>query len=273
MLRRDLVALDEDAVAQTAPVESDEPPALPPMASSDPGWCRATDASTGRAYHWHPATGEARWTLDDSESVRFDQATRAGDPAKGLLHYQNRLKKAVRLVKFSKIEKFRRKIVKYRAIVSPPPPPRQPGRKTSRFIGVSWYGHTSNWRVILKVGNKSTTIGYYDDEEQAALAYNAYVRRHDLGNQLNPIDANGKLVPKANTTSSRFWGVSWYAARSKWRAGYRDGSTPSKKVEVGYYSDEEVAAFFYNEAVIAAGLEHLRVMNRVDASGRPLPKD
>ena len=78
---------------------------------------------------------------------------------------------------------------------------------------------------------------------------------------------------KANTTSSRFWGVSWYAARSKWRAGYRDGSTPSKKVEVGYYSDEEVAAFFYNEAVIAAGLEHLRVVNRVDASGRPLPKD
>jgi len=80
-------------------------------------------------------------------------------------------------------------------------------------------------------------------------------------------------LPKANTTSSRFWGVSWYAARSKWRAGYRDGSAPSKKVEVGYYSDEEVAAFFYNEAVIAAGLEHLRVVNRVDASGRPLPKD
>ena len=77
-------------------------------------WRRETDASTGRAYFWHPATGEARWTLDDSESVRFDQATRAGDPAKGLLHYQNRLKKAVRLVKFPKIEKFRRKIVKYR---------------------------------------------------------------------------------------------------------------------------------------------------------------
>lgn len=88
----------------------------PPMASSDPGWCRATDASTGRAYFWHPTTGEARWTLDDSESVRFDQATRASDPAKGLLHYQNRLKKAVRLVKFAKIDRFRRKISKYRAI-------------------------------------------------------------------------------------------------------------------------------------------------------------
>ena len=115
------------------------------MASSGE-WRRETDASTGRAYYWHPATGEARWTLDDSESVRFDQATRARDPAKGLLHYQNRLKKAVRLVR-------------------------------------------------------------------------------------------------------------------------------CKKCHVGYLVDEEVAALAYNEAVIAAGLDHIRVMNRVDATGRPLPKD
>ena len=81
------------------------------MALSDE-WRRETDASTGRAYHWHPATGEARWTLDETEAERFDQATRARDPAKGLLHYQNRLKKAVRLVKFAKIEKFRRKIAR-----------------------------------------------------------------------------------------------------------------------------------------------------------------
>ena len=81
------------------------------MASSGE-WCRETDASTGRAYFWHPTTGEARWTLDETEAERFDQATRARDPAKGLLHYQNRLKKAVRLVKFPKIEKFRRKIAR-----------------------------------------------------------------------------------------------------------------------------------------------------------------
>ena len=47
----------------------------------------------------------------------------------------------------------------------------------------------------------------------------------------------------------------------------------TKTCHVGYYSDEEVAALAYNEAVIAAGLDHIRVMNRVDATGRPLPKD
>ena len=42
---------------------------------------------------------------------------------------------------------------------------------------------------------------------------------------------------------------------------------------MGYFDDEERAALAYNEAVIAADLDHIRPMNRVDASGRPLPKD
>ena len=249
------------------------------MASSGE-WRRETDASTGRAYFWHPTTGEARWTLDDTESIRFDQATRASDPAKGLLHYQNRLKKAVRLVKFPRIEKFRRKIEKYRALAAPPRLPRQPRRisrcNTSRFVGVHWSSSEGKWKANVWVrtaeGRKKTSIGTYDDEEQAALAYNAYVRRHGLGNKINPVDANGKLVPKAKP-KSRFWGVSWAADRSKWRARYRDGSTPPKNVGVGYFSDDEVAALEYNKAVRDNGLESIRNVNRVDASGRPLPKD
>jgi len=127
-------------------------------------------------------------------------------------------------------------------------------------------------------GNKRIQIGRYDDEEQAALAYNAYVQRHDLGNQLNDVDANGKPLPTIFKRSSRFHGVSWQANRSKcqWQVQYRDHtSTPAKTktCHVGYYSDEEVAALAYNDAMIAAGLDHIRVMNRVDASGRPIPKD
>ena len=121
-------------------------------------------------------------------------------------------------------------------------------------------------------GRKQKTIGKYDDEEQAALAYNAYVRRHGLENKINPVDANGKLLPKEKQ-KSRFWGVSWAADRSKWRARYRDGSTPPKYVNVGYFPEDEVAALAYNKAVRDNGLESIRNMNRVDASGRPLPKD
>ena len=125
----------------------------------------------------------------------------------------------------------------------------------------------------VKEGKRQTFIGYYDDEEQAAREYNAYVRRHDLGSPLNDVDANGKPLPTTFKRTSRFWGVSWKASHSKWRASYRDTSTPAKNCHVGYFVDEERAALAYNKAIIAADLEHLRVMNRVDASGRPLPRD
>ena len=42
---------------------------------------------------------------------------------------------------------------------------------------------------------------------------------------------------------------------------------------VGYFADEERAALAYNEAVIAADLADIRKMNRVDASGRPIPNE
>ena len=126
----------------------------------------------------------------------------------------------------------------------------------------------------MSIRGSPVHIGIYDDEEVAGREYNAYVRRHGLGNKINPVDANGKLVPKAKKSRrSRFRGVAWVARRGKWYARYTDVSTPAKRVDVGYFSDDEVAAFFYNEAVIAADLQHLRPMNRVDASGRPIPKD
>ena len=125
----------------------------------------------------------------------------------------------------------------------------------------------------VKVGDrlKSKSIGRYDDEEQAAREYNAYVISNGLSAKLNPVDANGKLVPKKMT--SRFWGVYWYKSSSKWRAEYFDDSEPRRKCHVGYFVDEEVAALAYNEAVIAADLADVRVMNRVDPTGRPIPKD
>ena len=128
-------------------------------------------------------------------------------------------------------------------------------------------------KVRTAEGRKKKHIGLYDDEEQAALAYNAYVRRHGLENKINPIDTNGKLLPKKKRTS-RFWGVSWQASRCKWQAKYSDGSTPSRDVWLGYFVDEERAALAYNEAVIAADLADIRHLNRIDpATGRPLPKD
>jgi hypothetical protein len=128
------------------------------MASSAGAWRRETDSS-GRAYFWHPTTGAARWTLDESESERFDKATRANNPRKGLLHYQNRLKKAKRLVKLDKVEKFAGKIAKYKAICYGPMPylPGAGLHRSKRWLGVYWdpnYGYTGSWRAYVSHGGK-----------------------------------------------------------------------------------------------------------------------
>ena len=49
---------------------------------------------------------------------RFDKATRASNPKKGLVHYSSRLEKARRRGKARKIAKFGRKVQKYNQLAA-----------------------------------------------------------------------------------------------------------------------------------------------------------
>ena len=80
-------------------------------------------------------------------------------------------------------------------------------------------------------------IGLFDDEEDAARAYNAAIRRAGLEDKrrMNAVDATGALVPREyrsyrgvvvasdlsrdpTTTTSKFWGVSWNKSARRWMA-------------------------------------------------------
>ena len=65
------------------------------------------------------------------------------------------------------------------------PQPDDPGKRhhglkmpgaSSRYRGVLWYARKHKWKAALHAGGKSTHLGYYDDEEQAARAYDAKAR-------------------------------------------------------------------------------------------------
>ena len=75
----------------------------------------------------------------------------------------------------------------------------------------------------------------------------------------------------AQTTTSRFWGVTWDRARKKWLAHYKDAD--GKLRHIGRFDDEEEAARAVNKAIRDAGLEGERRTNAVDATGALVPPD
>ena len=80
-----------------------------------------------------------------------------------------------------------------------PDPARDLTATTSKFWGVSWAKRQRRWRAFYKDANgKQRGIGYFDTQEAAAHAVNAAIRRAGLvgKRRMNPVDANGRLVPK-----------------------------------------------------------------------------
>jgi hypothetical protein len=125
---------------------------------------------------------------------------------------------------------------------------------------VCWTEHTQRWLAYLPAtGASSTKLGYYDDEEAAALAHDKgalYLLGKDA--PLNfPRRATRAATPaalrraayalmKAKRTS-QYRGVSWNRHRGYWTAFIM---VNRKLYRLGGYDDEIEAACAYDEAAL-----------------------
>ncbi len=60
--------------------------------------------------------------------------------------------------------------------------------QSSKYRGVSWYKKSNQWKAEIKVAGKLEHLGYFDDEAEAARAFD--VRAAELGRPTN-FDLNG----------------------------------------------------------------------------------
>ena len=73
-------------------------------------------------------------------------------------------------------------------------------RFAPKFWGVAWDKRKRRWAARYRdADGKTRTIGYFDDQEEAAHAVNAAIRAAGLTQRrkTNPVDADGRVVPRA----------------------------------------------------------------------------
>jgi len=140
----------------------------------------------------------------------------------------------------------------------------RPRRRRDPLAGVSYYSQTRKFRAqYSNADGKQKLVGYFDNQEDAARAYNSALKEHGLVSirKVNKTDAAGRLVEKA-AESSKYYGVSWHRASSQYRAFYSDAR--GKRVYVGRFNDEDDAARAYNSAVRRHNLQSIRRLNKVN---------
>jgi hypothetical protein len=115
---------------------------------------------------------------------------------------------------------------------------------TSKYRGVSWNKSSSKWQADIRHTGKSHHLGWFDDEQDAARAYDRAARAHHGGKATLNFLAEGEQGMGVGVIS-KYRGVSWRKSSSNWRAYIY---LHSKQHYLGCFDDEKDAAMAYDRA-------------------------
>jgi hypothetical protein len=131
----------------------------------------------------------------------------------------------------------------------------------SRYIGVSWNKRRKKWDSKIRLQGKSSYLGSFTDEREAALSYDeaAAGLARSLNFSAEEIVAEGtsvlqkgseELLPSSSDkkvfpASSRYAGVHWCNRNQKWASSIRSKGV---MIHLGYFLVEKEAALKHDEA-------------------------
>lgn len=138
---------------------------------------------------------------------------------------------------------------------------RNKNKSVSKFVGVSVYKRTGRWRAFMGAGKKSIHLGYFDSEEEAALAYNiGALECYGEGTPLNTIEnytpemeekvrkiISSDIPSKKCNSASKYFGVTFDSRSGKWLAKI---NFENKILQLGSFKHEIEAALAVNEALL-----------------------
>lgn len=133
-------------------------------------------------------------------------------------------------------------------------------RKLSRFIGVYWDTPQGLWKVM--VHGKKKTIGFYENEIDAAKAHDDYVRASGRRTNFPPPPGDAPGNTQADKWSP-YQGLRWIPSREVWCVRVWIGhqvrrvlsNVPQRRnlMTIGYFASEEEAARTYDVYAHALG--------------------
>jgi len=124
-------------------------------------------------------------------------------------------------------------------------------KKSSKFIGVTWQTHDKKWRASLQHNHKTVLCKQFDDEIEAAAAYNIVAMNYPEKNKLNEgipqevIDRVKIMMETPRQLTSKYLYVSWHKGGNSYRYTLPPGKFKNdKKIPLsksGFKTDKEAA--------------------------------
>ena len=131
---------------------------------------------------------------------------------------------------------------------------------TSKYQGVSLHKSVNKWNAQITLDGKKHSIGYYANEEQAAVDYARARFKYKAGNakvcttsqvrrkliDLTDVPTQLPIISSGRDGTSKYQGVTFVKATNEWRAQIMlDG----KRHHIGLYDNEEQAGIDYARAM------------------------